>query len=176
MATERTTLDQHQLGDMMKSYSGGYVDSTDLIRECKHSEIFRREINTLQTLMEKYPDEPDNVAIEAITECSFLCTYYTDLYNKIRKKQISMDILFTMIDKLEEIEKGDIDQHNCAVQIGKLLKQIYFDQAVEKNEKSNTDDNNAKQSASATASESVKKISYAEYKLKRTQIESALSK
>jgi len=168
---KNNTLDKLELGNMMNATADKYVDTTDLIRELKHSGLFRIDIATLQQLMAKYPEEPENVAIEAITECSFLCTYYTDLYNKIRKNEMNMDLLYIFIDILEQIEKGELDQHDGAVKVGELLKKIYIDSALKKADKLNDgkDGDGEKEVPS-------KKISYLEYKHKRKQIEESLNK
>ena len=124
-----------QLDKMMEMNKDTFIDQTELIRQLKHSAVFRREIATLQGLMAKYPDEPENVAIEAITECSFLCTYYTDIYNKIRKQEIDLGLLHQFIDILEEIEDGKQDQTTASVKVGEILKRIYVDSALKKAKK-----------------------------------------
>jgi hypothetical protein len=98
-------------------------------------------------IKKKYPDDPEKVNYEGLNECNFLWTYYTDLYNKIRKDEIDIKILFQFIDVLEKIEKGELDQHEGSFEVGTLLKKIYVDSALKKAEKINNkhDDNNEKQ-------------------------------
>jgi len=168
-----------KLNEMINSNKDTYIDQTPLIRELKHSHIFRREIATLQGLMKKYPDEPENVAIEAITECSFLCTYYTDIYNKIRKNEIDMTMLFSFIDILEKIEQGKLDQNEASVEVGTILKKIYVDSALKKADKLNATETDATSEAAGTDAkgdetkpvEPSKNISYKEYKMRRNNIE-----
>lgn len=65
----------------------------------------------------------------------FLCTYYTDIYNKIRKDEIDLDILYRFLEVLQQIERGELDQHEGSFAIGTLLKELYIDSALKKAEK-----------------------------------------
>jgi hypothetical protein len=82
---------------------------------------------------------PDLLHLEAMSECNFLFTYYTDVYNKIRKDEIDLKILFNAFDVLRDIEDGKIDQHDGAYKFGMLLKKIYVDSALKKAEKLNSE-------------------------------------
>ena len=112
-------------------------DKTDLIRRLKHSHTLREDVNNLIMLKAKYPLDTESVHLEAMSECNFLFTYYTDIYNKIRKDEIDLKILYKALDVLRDIEDGKIDQHDGAYQFGLLLKQIYVDSALKKAEKLN---------------------------------------
>ena len=85
-----------QLNNMLKE--NDVLDQTELIRELKHSVIFKKEVALLLNLMKKYPSDPEALHAEAMIECSFLFSYYTDLYNKIRKNEIDIKILYQFID------------------------------------------------------------------------------
>jgi hypothetical protein len=117
-------------------------DQTNLIRNLKHSSILRSDIQNLMLLKKKYLNDPDTINYEGINECNFLWTYYTDLYNKIRKDEIDIKILFQFLDVLEKIEKGELDQHEGSFEVGTLLKKIYVDSALKKAEKLNNEENN----------------------------------
>ena len=112
-------------------------DVTPLIRELKHSEILRKDINKLILLKAKYRAnmEDEEFKRETYEECSFLFTYYTDIFNKIKKDEIDLFILFKFLDVLQEIELGKIDQHEGAFQVGTLLKELYVDSALKKADK-----------------------------------------
>jgi len=120
-------------------------DQTQLIRELKHSSILRKDIHTLIILKGKYTNAVNDTSImqelvsEAMSECSFLCNYYTDIYNKIRKDEIDLSILFRFIDILEEIEDGKLDQHEGSFMVGTLLKELYVDSALKKADKLNAE-------------------------------------
>ena len=61
------------------------------------------------------------------------------MYNKIRKDEIDLKILFKFIDVLKKIEDGHINEHEGSFEVGTLLKQIYIDSALRKAEKLNTE-------------------------------------
>jgi hypothetical protein len=124
-----------QLNKMIKE--NNVSDQTDLIRNLKHSQVLRQNINDLIVLKSKYLDNAEQLNIEAVHECNFLFTYYTDLYNKIRKDEIDLKILFQFLDVLQKIENGTIDQHEGSFEVGTLLKKIYVDSALKKAEKIN---------------------------------------
>lgn len=115
-------------------------DQTGLIRELKHSHILRNDINKLVMLKAQYRDDPnaeENMNFEAMSECNFLFTYYTDIYNKIRKDEIDLSILHRFLDVLAKIEEGNLDQHEGSFQVGTLLKELYVDSALKKADKLN---------------------------------------
>lgn len=112
-------------------------DQTEIIRELKHSSILRTNINDLITLKARYYNDEEKLHLEAMHECNFLFTYYTDIYNKVRKDEIDIAILFQFLDVLKKIEDGELDQHEGSFEVGTLLKKIYVDSALRKAEKLN---------------------------------------
>lgn len=133
-------MDDKQRLQLQKMISAnGVEDQTNLIRNLKHSHILRENINNLIMLKAKYPDNADALHLEAMTDCNFLFTYYTDIYNKIRKDEIDLKILYHFLDVLRKIEDGELDQHEGSFVVGNLLKKIYIDSALRKAEKLNTE-------------------------------------
>jgi hypothetical protein len=133
-------MDDNQRLHLQKMIAANNVeDNTGLIRKLKHSHILREDINNLIMLKVKYQHEPDSLHLEGMSECNFLFTYYTDIYNNIRKDEIDLKILFRALDVLRDIEDGKLDQHNGAYEFGVLLKQIYVDSALKKAEKLNAE-------------------------------------
>ena len=129
-------MDNNQRLHLQKMISANNVeDTTTLIQTLKHSTILRENVNNLLMLKSKYADSPENLHLEGMVECNFLFTYYTDIYNKIRKDEIDLKILFNAFDVLKDIEDGKIDQHEGAFKFGTLLKEIYVDSALKKAEK-----------------------------------------
>lgn len=106
-------------------------DQTQNIRNLKHSAVIRNDIAKLLEIMKETSD-PYEIHIEAMMECNFIFTYYTDIYNKIRKSEISLEILYQFLDVLEKIENGEVDQHEGSFEIGTLLKKLYVDSALKK--------------------------------------------
>ena len=133
-------MDNNQRLHLQKMIATNNVeDNTGLIRELKHSHILREDVNNLIMLKSKYFDEQDKIHLEGMSECNFLFTYYTDIYNKIRKDEIDLKILFNALDVLRDIEDGKLDQHEGAFEFGNLLKKIYVDSALKKAEKLNAE-------------------------------------
>ena len=133
-------MDNNQRLHLQKMIATNNVeDNTGLIRELKHSHILREDVNNLIMLKSKYFDDPNKINLEGMTECTFLFTYYTDIYNKIRKDEIDLKILFNALDVLRDIEDGKMDQHEGAFKFGNLLKKIYVDSALKKAEKLNAE-------------------------------------
>jgi hypothetical protein len=133
-------MDNNQKLHLQKMIATNNVeDNTDLIRQLKHSHILREDVNNLIMLKSTYFDEPDKIHLEGMSECNFLFTYYTDIYNKIRKDEIDLKILFNALDVLRDIEDGNLDQHEGAFEFGNLLKKIYVDSALKKAEKLNAE-------------------------------------
>jgi hypothetical protein len=124
-----------QLQNMIKT--NNVEDQTELIRNLKHSHILRSEINSLVLLKAKYRDNLEELNNEAMQECNFMFTYYTEIYNKIKKDEIDLGILFKFIDVLRQIEDGEVDQHEGSFLVGTLLKELYVDSAVKKADKLN---------------------------------------
>lgn len=131
-------MDDNQRLHLQKMITSNNVeDNTSLIRQLKHSHILREDVNNLIMLKAKYINDDEKIHLEGMTECNFLFTYYTDIYNKIRKDEIDLKILFDAFDVLRDIEDGKLDQHDGAFAFGTLLKQIYVDSALKKAEKLN---------------------------------------
>ena len=121
------------LSNMIKA--NNVEDQTALIRKLKHSIILRNEINNLIMLKAKYRGDDEKIHNESVSECNFLFTYYTDIFNKVRKDEIDINILNKFLDVLKRIEDGELDQHEGSFAVGTLLKELYIDSALKKAEK-----------------------------------------
>lgn len=131
-------MDDNQKLQLKKMITENNVlDQTELIRQLKHSDTFYEEINKMLTIKSTYKEDAEKVHLECMFECPFLFTYYTEIYNKIRKDEISLPILFNFIDMLRKIENGELDQHEGSFLIGTLLKELYIDSALKKANKLN---------------------------------------
>ena len=122
-----------QLANMIKANS--VEDQTDLIRNLKHSQILRNEINNMIIIKAKYRGDDTKISEECINECGFLYAYYTDIFNKVKKDEIDIQILNKFLDVLRKIEEGELDQHEGSFLVGTLLKELYIDSALKKAEK-----------------------------------------
>jgi len=122
-----------QLQNMIKV--NNVEDQTELIRNLKHSQILRKEVNNMIVIMSKYKGDDEKIYNECINESNFLFTYYTDIFNKIRKNEIDINIFNKFLDVLRQIEDGELDQHEGSFTVGNLLKELYIDSALKKAEK-----------------------------------------
>ena len=86
-------------------------------------------------LKAKHLDDVESLNLEAMTECNFLFTYYTDIFNKIKKDEIDLRILNKFLNVLRLIEDGELEQEEGSVMVGTLLKEMYIDAALKKADK-----------------------------------------
>lgn len=146
-----------QLQNMIKT--NNVEDQTDFIRNLKHSQIIRNDVNNMILIKAKFRGDDTKIHEECVNECNFLFTYYTDIYNKIRKDEIDIGILNKFLDVLKRIEDGELDQHEGSFLVGTILKELYVDSALKKAEKLNV---NEEQKEEPKKPE--KKISYKQFK------------
>jgi hypothetical protein len=158
-------MDDNQRLQLQKMIKANNVeDQTNLIRELKHSHLLQNDINALLKLKVKYNNNSDAIQLSAPNECNFLFTYYTDIYNKIKKDEIDLKILNRFLNVLRQIEDGEIDQHDGSFIIGTLLKEIYVDSALKKADKLNEEHEKEKEQEKTL--EPAINISWKEYKTK----------
>ena len=69
------------------------------------------------------------------------------------------------IETLEKIENNELDQHEASFEIGKYLKKIYIDSAIQERE-IKTELDNKTNNKTITRSKHPKNISYSEFKKK----------
>jgi len=114
-------------------------ETTDLIRNVKHSRQIRENVKMLEKLRidnaQLAKDNPSEFDDMCIYYCGFLFNHYTDIYNKVKKDEVDMDILEQFLNVLGRIEDGAIDQHEGSFEVGKLLKRLYVDSALRKADK-----------------------------------------
>ena len=120
------------LQEMIKA--NNVEDQTQTIRNLKHSDLIKTDVLKLLEIMKDTTD-PSEIHIEAMMECNFIFTYYTDIYNRIRKSEIDMDLFYQFLNILSKIENGEIDQHEGSFEVGTILKKIYVDSALKRSEK-----------------------------------------
>lgn len=140
------------------------VDNTEGIRKVKHSAKILGDIRTVEQLKKKHADmresEPETFADLCRNECSFMYMNYPDILNKQIKDELNLGIMIRLIQILQLIEEGKVDQHEGSVMVGKFLKELYVDSALRRA------DNLDKEHAADPVEQSVepKSISWKEYK------------
>ena len=138
------------------------VDCTQDIRTKKHSHLIKDDIQRLIFLKQKYSrlliTNPEQFDKMCVSQCQFIFTNYTDIFNKVKKNEIDLNILGEFLHVLRQIEDGEIDQHEGSFIVGKLLKKLYIDSALKKADKLN------KHNKGEQPTKKSKKISYKEFK------------
>jgi len=137
MNYEMSDGDRLKLQQMIKV--NDVENKTEIIRKTKHSALIRLNVDILEKLKKEYSEmynndfsRFDNMAVD---KCNFLFMNYTDIYNKLIKNELSLEILYNFLDALEMIEKGEVDQHEASVKVGSYLKELYIDSALKKEKK-----------------------------------------
>ena len=139
-------------------------DNTVNIRQQKHSDLIRRDIKCIEIMKNVHSEikqnEPERFRDMCIEKCSFLFTYYTNIFNKTIKDEIDLNIMNRFLLVLKMIEDGKVDQHEGSVIVGKLLKDLYVDSAIRRADNIDKENESLK-----VAPVEGKKISWKEYKI-----------
>ena len=122
-----------QLQNMIKT--NNVEDQTQKIRSLKHSSILRNDVNNMIFIKAKHRGDDEKISVECAKECNFLFSYYTDIYNRLKKDELSVELFFKLLDVLKSIEDEELDQHEGSFKVGTLLKEIYIDSCLKKSEK-----------------------------------------
>lgn len=154
-----------QLQQLMKE--NNIEDNTNNIKNIKHSGLIRTDVNHLLYIKNKNKDleknDPDAFDNLCVNECSFLFNNYTDIYNKIRKDLIDLNILDYFLKTLKKIEDGELDQNEGSYLVGELLKKIYVDSALRR-EKKFDEKSKSNNSENKQQSRKIKNVTYSQYK------------
>lgn len=125
------------LSKMIKEYQS--EETTDKIRNLKHSLRIRDSVTTMIELKRRFArmEKSNNETFKTMCkrQCSFLYDNYTNLFNKLFKDELDLNILHQFLDILHRIEEGEIDQHEGSYLVGLALKKLYIDSAVKREEK-----------------------------------------
>ena len=140
-------------------------DNTDHIRSVKHSIKLRDEIRKLDTFKQANISLQLNDPAKYITMCQietpFLHNNYTDIFNRLVKDELDLEIMTKLLIVLKLIEDGKVDQNEGSVMVGKVLKELYVDSALKQAE--HLDEKNEDTNIS-TPNTDIKSISWKEYK------------
>ena len=133
-------MDKNQRLHLQKMISENNVEeTTDKIRTLKHSSLIRKEVNTYLSLKRQYSRLAETNKTQFLnivrTQCPFLFNNYTNLFNRLVKGELNLQILAMLLTILKRIEDGELDQHEGSFEVGKLLKKLYIDSALRRDEK-----------------------------------------
>ena len=146
--------------DKMLKESGA-SDNTSKIRQLKHSDKIREQVTLMMEIKKKYPKlkkETKDRMIES--KCTWLWRNYMNIYNKLKKDQLNLSILHNFLSTLKQIENGQLDQHEASVKIGKILKELYVDSAMQQQKKREKLEAKRKKKGGKP----IKKLSWSDYK------------
>ncbi len=113
-------------------------DNTEQIRQVKHSVLLRDEIRKLDTFKKSNRSLQvknfDRFLEEAKAVTPFLFCNYTDIFNRVAKDELDLEIMTKLLMVLKMIEDNKVDQHEGSVMVGKVLKELYVDSALKRGE------------------------------------------
>mgnify|MGYP001248887509 FL=1 len=113
-------------------------DNTSQIRELKHSILLRDNIRKLDTFrkanIELQKTNYNEFVNQAKDIVPFLYNSYTDIFNRITKDELDLEIMTKLLIVLKMIEDDKINQHEGSVMVGKVLKELYVDSALKRGE------------------------------------------
>jgi len=136
-------------------------ETTSKIRTLKHSSKIKEDVERYLKLKSKYARLPKQTQLQMYqNQCGFLYENYTNIFNKLVKGELNLEILGRLIMILQKIERGECDQHEASVMVGTILKELYIDSALKKQEKSDSKHKKTKEKRLRNG----KKISWSEYK------------
>ena len=120
--------------------SGNIKDHTCHIREKKHSKQLFEDVGDLLSLNEQYNTHPNIIDKNEFndmckTKCWFLYRYYTDIFLKVKNKEIDISTLYKFIKVLEMIEQEKIDQSQGEELVAQIAKALYLDSCERKSKK-----------------------------------------
>lgn len=122
------------LKKLISGFQDEYQDNTQYIRNVKHSDSIRIDIERLVILkrdnLNILKTSPKKFLEIAQIEAFFLFNNYTDIFNRAIKDELDMDIMEQVLIVLKQIEDGVLDQNDGSVRIGTLLKELYVDSAL----------------------------------------------
>ena len=111
-------------------------DNTIHIRKVKHSVTLRDEIRKLDTFKKTYaPTDRSESNMEKFlelcrNETPFLYNNYTDIFHRLIKDELDLEIMTKLLIVLKLIEDEKVDQNEGSVLVGKVLKELYVDSAL----------------------------------------------
>lgn len=156
------TKDRLNLSKLIKEYKS--EETTDQIRELKHSALIRDDVTVIQKLKGQYgrmyKSNREQFKTIARSRANFLFNNYTNIFNRVVNDELNLKILWNFLEILGKIEEGEIDQHEGSFMVGNLLKQMYIDSALQKDAKLAENEKKRKK----TDKKPVVNISWAQFK------------
>lgn len=161
---------RNQLNKMVKEFKS--EETTGNIRKEKNSIRIYKDVQTMLNLKSKFArlkkSNPEQFKKIVIKQCNFLHTNFTNIFFRLFKDEINLNILFQMIQVLEKIENGVIDQHEGSYMVGDILKRLFIDSALKKEKKEQKKDEKHKKRKNIKKKPPTKNISWDDFKKSET--------
>ncbi len=124
---------RQQLDNLMRD--DDVADSTERIRELKHSSKIRGDLERLMALRREHTRAtPEVFRRMALARCPFMHEHYSDMLFKLIKNEVDINLIMRFVDLLAAIENGQLNQHEASFQVGTVLKEIYIDSVLKRDE------------------------------------------
>jgi hypothetical protein len=124
---------RQQLDNLMRD--DDVADSTERIRELKHSSKIRGDLERLMALRREHTRAtPEVFRRMALARCPFMHEHYSDMLFKLIKNEVDINLIMRFVDLLAAIENGQLNQHEASFQVGTILKKIYIDSVLKRDE------------------------------------------
>lgn len=154
------------LKKLMAHHSDDYQDNTEGIRRLRHSSLIIGEVAKMENIKKTskgiMPNE--SLLMKCQTDCSFLYNKYTDIFNRLYKDELDLELLANMLATLKKIEDGALNQQEGSVIIGKILHKIYVDSAVKRGTNADKENETDEPTEPQPETNHGKTISYKEFK------------
>jgi len=133
-------MDKKQRLQLQKMITENNVEeTTDKIRTLKHSSLIKQDVDTYLSLKGRYSrlaeTNTEQFTKMVRTQCCFLFENYTNLFSRLVKDELNLKILAMLLTILKSIENGELNQHEGSFEVGKILKKLYIDSALRRNDK-----------------------------------------
>ena len=137
--------------------------TTESIRELKHSSKIRGDLERLVALKQQHARAtPEIFRKMALSRCSFMHEHYTDVLFKLIKDEVDVKLVFRFVDILAAIEEGKLNQHEASFQVGTILKKMYIDSVLKRDELRKQEEE-AKKRRKKNKGSPVKKMNYSQW-------------
>ena len=167
------SLNKNELQSLLSNVQP--VDNSNVIQNKKHSTIIKDDIQKLLKIKKEHSnlthEELDNLCSK---ECFFLFKNYTQIYNLFLKKDLNVNIFNELLENLQKIENGDLNQHEASIKVGQLLKTIYIDNAMKERKDDEEKIEKENQQLRDKQLKNIKDISWNQYKNKYNEISNKL--
>lgn len=124
----------------LQAESEEYVDNTDGIREAKHSSPLLADIRRMAKLRTKHSSLRETSLDDYLAvfqrECKYLYTKFPDVFDRVVKNDMNLEVFEKIIMILKLIEDGKVNQSEASALVGKLSQKLFFGGVANTSEKS----------------------------------------